>query len=235
MKLGIMQPYFLPYIGYWQLMNAVDEYVIYDDVNYIKGGWINRNRILVNGEPSYLNLQLIGASPNKLIKEVLVDKDENVISKKLRQIEGAYRKAPFFETVYPMAEKIYGSKGENLSEFIKDSFDIICEYLGINTRLVFSSDLEKDNSLKGMSKVIDICKRMGADEYYNAIGGKELYPFEGFAKEGIKLSFLQTDAIDYKQYERNGFVPNLSILDAMMFCSREEIGLMLERYSLISQ
>ena len=96
MKLGIMQPYFFPYIGYWQLMHAVDSYVIYDDVNYIKGGWINRNRILVNGEVKYFNLQLSGASPNKKINEICVTGNTLVNNKNLRILEAAYKKAPYF-------------------------------------------------------------------------------------------------------------------------------------------
>ena len=86
----------MPYIGYWQLMNAVDEYVVYDDVNFIKGGWINRNRILVNGEPKYINVQMRGASPFKKINEIEVANDEADIKKKLRMLENSYRKAPYF-------------------------------------------------------------------------------------------------------------------------------------------
>ena len=101
MKIGIMQPYFLPYIGYWQLLNAVDKYVIYDDVNYIKGGWINRNRILINKEPKYFNVKLNGASPNKLINEVEVSNDNIWQKKLLKTIEENYKKAPFLKKFFP--------------------------------------------------------------------------------------------------------------------------------------
>ena len=121
MKLGIMQPYFIPYIGYWQLLNAVDTYVIYDDVNYIKGGWVNRNRILVNGEAKYFNVPLIGASPNKLINEVNVNTDIRTIEKNKRTITAAYCKAPFFEDVYPIVLAILQFESNNLAEYLEHS------------------------------------------------------------------------------------------------------------------
>lgn len=232
MKVGIMQPYFVPYIGYWQLMNAVDRYVIYDDVNYIKGGWINRNRILVNGKLTYFNIPMLGASPNKLINEVCVNTNDALISKNLRTIEAAYKKAPYFSTVYPMIEKILLSNKECISEFIADSFRIINAYLGIETELILSSTLKKDCSLKSQDKVLAICQELGATEYYNAIGGQELYSFSDFAERGIKLSFLKTDTIVYKQFGEK-FEPNLSIIDVMMFNSVEQIKKMLGEYSLV--
>lgn len=161
MKLAIMQPYFVPYIGYWQLMNAVDEYVIYDDVNFIKGGWINRNRILVNGEWKFLNVPMSGASSNKLISEVYVNADINLIKKRLRMVQNAYGKAPYYSEVYPIVESIFRCGQENLSEYIIASIRIICTYLGITTKLVRSSELKKNSNLKSQSKVLDICEASG--------------------------------------------------------------------------
>ena len=137
-----MQPYFMPYIGYWQLMNVVDKYVIYDDVNFIKGGWVNRNRILVNGQPKYFNLPMIGASSFKKINEVCVNNDIKLIEKNLRIIEGAYRKAPFFDTILPMIKDIVYCYKENIAEYIAYSFKIIYEFLDISTELLISSGLE---------------------------------------------------------------------------------------------
>ena len=234
MKLGIMQPYFVPYIGYWQLMNAVDKYVVYDDVNFIKGGWINRNRILVNGQPKYFNIPMLGASPYKLIKEVGVNNDQKLIDKNLRMIEGAYKKAPYFSVIQPLVEKILTCGKECLSEYILESFKIINSYLEIDTELILSSDLQKDCSLKGQEKVLVICKELGATEYYNAIGGQELYSFDEFKKNDIELSFLETNKISYEQFGQN-FQENLSILDVMMFNSKEEIQKILSEYQLIKQ
>ncbi|WP_294655902.1 WbqC family protein [uncultured Fusobacterium sp.] len=234
MKLGIMQPYFLPYIGYWQLLNAVDKYIIYDDVNYIKGGWINRNRILINKEAKYFTIKLNGASSNKLINEVEVSTDKIYKKKMLKTVEESYKKAPFFDRVFPIIEEIIENEEDNLAKYLKYSIEKICNYLEIKTELLLSSELEKDNSLRGKDKVISVCKKMGATEYYNAIGGQELYSFEEFKNNGIELKFLKTEEIIYKQFT-NEFIPNLSILDVMMFNSKEKVKEFLENYTLIKQ
>jgi len=231
MKLGIMQPYFVPYLGYWQLMNAVDQYVIYDDVNYIKGGWINRNRILSNGKPVYFNLPVIGASPNKHINEIQVNINEKGMEKCLKTIQGCYSKAPQFDNIYPIMESIMLYKEENLAKFIKHSFEIICEYLDISTQLILSSELNKNVDLKAQDKVIHICEILQADEYYNAIGGQKLYSFDEFRNHGVELSFLKTNMKEYKQF-KNEFVSGLSIIDLLMFNSKHECKTMLNDFEL---
>jgi len=232
MKIGIMQPYFLPYIGYWQLINAVDKYIIYDDVNFIKGGWINRNRILLDGMVKYYNIPMLGASSFKQINQIHVNNDEHLLKKNLRIVEAAYKKAPYFEDVYPLLEEILTYESINLAEFIAHSIYKICDYIKIDTKIVMSSELNKNCELKGQDKVLDICERLGATEYYNAIGGQELYSFQEFANRGIQLKFLKTKAIEYKQFE-NVFQDNLSILDVMMFNSKEQINGMLTQYSVV--
>lgn len=234
MKLGIMQPYFVPYIGYWQLINTVDTYIIYDDVNYIKGGWINRNRILVNEEVKYFNVQLDGASPNKLINEISVSRNEAVIKKNLRILESAYGKAPYFKEAYPVIKDILFCESNNLADYLVYSIEKVCQYLNITTQLIRSSDIPKDNNLRGQEKVLEICRLLGAKEYYNAIGGRTLYSYDDFKKEGINLKFLQSNDIVYQQYG-NEFISNLSIIDVMMFNSQEKIGYYLNEYSVISQ
>lgn len=234
MKIGIMQPYFLPYIGYWQLLNAVDKYVIYDDVNYIKGGWINRNRILINKETKYFNVKLNGASPNKLINEVEVSNDNIWQKKLLKTIEENYKKAPFFKEVFSVIDKIIENDEKNLAKYLEFSIKEICKYLDIKTELILSSNLEKNNSLKGKDKVITICKKLNGTEYYNAIGGQELYSFEEFKQNGIELRFLKTNEIIYKQFG-DEFISNLSILDVLMFNSKEKVKEFLNNYSLIEE
>lgn len=234
MKVGIMQPYFMPYLGYWQLMNAVDKYVIYDDVNFIKGGWVNRNRILVNGQPKYFNLPMIGASSFKKINEVGVNNDTKLIEKNLRIIEGAYRKAPFFDTVLPIIRDIVYCNKKNVAEYIIYSFKVINAYLEISTELLVSSALEKDCNLRAQDKVLAICELLGAKEYYNAIGGRELYSFSNFAEKGIQLKFLKANNIKYVQFG-DEFQENLSIIDVMMFNSKEKIKEMLNEYEVIGE
>ncbi len=229
MKLGIMQPYFFPYIGYFQLIQLVDVYVIADDLNFIKNSYIKKNSILDNGAPVLISLQLIGASQNKLINEIEVGND---IDKLLTAIQRRYAKAPYFKDVFPLLQTILLSKEKNLARFLGYSLMEISSYLGMQTKFLYSSEIEKNNDLKFDARIMDICKRVGADHYINAIGGKDLYDKDKFAAEGIKLSFIDTKEIEYKQFDKE-FVPSLSIIDVMMFNSKEESRELLQRYELV--
>ncbi len=232
MKAAIMQPYFLPYIGYWQLMYAADVFVVYDDVNYRKGGFINRNRLLENGAPAYFNINIVGASQNKLINQTDRLKDDRLTGKLLRRIVTCYKKAPCFEETYPVMEKIITYEETNLAQYLFTALKCMADYLGIDTQIILSSDMEKDNTLKGQDKVLDICRQLGADTYYNAIGGRKLYNREDFHRAGIELFFIETEEIIYPQFE-NAFVPGLSILDVLMFNGVEKTKQYLERYRLV--
>ena len=229
MKLGIMQPYFMPYIGYWQLMAAVDTYVVYDDVNYIKGGWVSRNNILLNGQKHMFSITLNGASPNKLFNEITIKDDFKKFS---RLIESAYRRAPYYTEVCALMDKIYNCEDKSLGAFMMNSFQVMLDYLEINTKLVLSSTIEKDNSLRGKEKVKHICHLLGADTYYNAIGGQELYDKEDFKTDGIDLNFIHTNLAPYVQFA-NEFVPGLSIIDVLMCNSVETIKKLLKDYSFV--
>lgn len=232
MRLGIMQPYFFPYLGYWQLMNAVDKYIVYDDVNYIKGGRINRNAILLQGKAHNINLILQGASPNKLINQVKVNKMPNIQKKLICTIEQAYKKAPYYDHVMPLLKEIIVQDEENLAKYLYNSFFIIGNYLGITTEMILSSNIEKNNQLKKEEKIYHICDILKADEYYNSINGRQLYNAEEFKKQRITLNFLVMKNIEYKQFG-NDFVPNLSIIDVMMFNSQEQCRELLGQYELI--
>lgn len=232
MKLGIMQPYFFPYIGYWQLIHEVDIYVIYDDVNFINRGWINRNNILINNNAKLINLQLQKVSQNKLINEIeIFDKDSHN-KKLLKTIESAYKKAPYFDYAFPLIETIIKQSENNLGKFLTYSIKEICNYLGIETKLILSSQINKNTNLRGQNKIIDICKILGANEYINAIGGKSLYSIDEFSLNGIQLKFLRTEDIMYQQFT-NEFVPSLSVIDIMMFNSQEKINQIINNYKLI--
>ena len=229
MTAAVMQPYLFPYIGYWQLIEAVDVFVIFDDVNYINKGYINRNNILVNGQKQTFTLELSGASQNKLINEIEIGGNR---AKLLKTVEMAYKKAPFFDAFFPLVEKILMQDETNLAKFIGYSLAIISDYMGIKTQFVYSSDIEKDNTLKAQEKIIDIVKRIGATRYINAIGGQELYSKERFSAEGITLNFLQTHLQEYKQF-KNDFIPYLSIIDVIMFNDPETLKSMLKKQELI--
>lgn len=232
MKIGIMQPYFFPYLGYWQTLNAVDKYVIYDDVNYIKNGWINRNNILLNNQKHLLTIPLDGASPFLLINQIKTTPRENEKEKLLKTIEAAYKKAPYFDVVFPIIHDVIMEKSNLIINALVLQFKSVCKYLDIQTELIISSTMDKDNSLKAQDKVIHICKMLGGTQYINAIGGQELYNFEDFKKNGLELSFLKTEFTPYKQF-KNEFIPGLSMIDILMFNSPEQIKTMLNAYSLI--
>lgn len=234
MKIGIMQPYFFPYLGYWQLMNAVDRYVVYDDVNYIKGGRVNRNKILIQNQAGAINLILSGASPNKLICELEISEQATAKKKLLRTIEMAYARAPQYNSVMPILEDIIQSEDRNLANYLYYSFLKIGNYLGIDTELILSSNIKKDCSLKSYHKVISICKILGGDKYYNSINGIPLYlpHLQEFQDAAIELFFPKMHEIQYQQF-KNEFVPNLSIIDVMMFNTREKCHQLLNEYDLL--
>lgn len=223
MKIAIMQPYFFPYIGYFQLMDAVDEFVIYDNIEFTKKGWINRNRILVDRKDSYITIPLKKDSDyldvrDRRLAEIWLS-ERNMM---LNRITGAYKKAPYFNCAYPIVEKCILFEEYNLFNFILNSLSLIKEYLEIQTPFLISSSILIDHELKAENKVVAICKARKADSYLNPIGGVQLYDSDRFKEQGIDLHFLKTNDFSYKQFN-NDFVPFLSIMDVMMFNSKEEI------------
>jgi hypothetical protein len=232
MTLAIMQPYFFPYIGYFQLIAAVDKFVIYDNIQFSKKGWINRNRILVDGRDQFITLPLKKDSDYlDIVKRQLSDTFLDDRQKILRRIKESYHKAPHFKNVFPFADEVLNFEAGNLFSFLFNSVLKTCEYLGIRTEFVISSSLNIDHSLKAEDKVLAIATHMNASTYINAIGGKELYSAKRFSLFNIDLCFIQSNPLVYQQF-KNEFVPWLSILDVMMFNSNEEIKKMLQSYTL---
>lgn len=231
MKLAIMQPYFLPYIGYWQLINAVDKFVIYDNIQYTKKGWINRNRILNADKDIYITIPLDKDSDYLAVDQRNISRNFDRI-KLLNQVSQYYRKAPNFKIGLSLFEEIIMNNDKNLFKFIFNSIEVICAYLSIETPLIASSSIDISHDLKGQDKVLSICKQLRANEYINPIGGVDLYKREVFKAENIELKFLQTQVFEYYQ-NRNEFIPHLSILDVIMFNSKENIGLFLKEYRTI--
>lgn len=231
MKIAIMQPYLFPYIGYFQLINAVDKYVVYDDVNYIKGGWVNRNNILLNGQKHLFSITLDKASVNKCFNEILIKDDFKKFKEKLRH---AYSKAPYYEITMDVINTIINNKSYVLSEFVFNMITVLNTYMEINTDIILSSTIKKDNTLKGENKVIEICKKLNATEYYNAIGGITLYNKTHFSNNNIQLYFLQTSTYYYNQFlPNNSFIPNLSIIDVLMYNNIKEIQALLMHYTMV--
>lgn len=233
MKVAIMQPYFFPYIGYFQLINAVDKFVFYDDVNFIKGGWINRNRILLHGKDQYITIQCIKSSPHKKIIEVEVNTKSKEYLNILKTIKMAYKKAKYFEQVFPYIENVFEMNGANISVIAEKSILEVSKYLNIRTEFLKSSEIfSQTKGLEKTDRLIAICKKLKVDNYINPIGGKELYSKSIFLQHQINLFFLRSKNVQYTQF-KNDFIPSLSILDVMMFNSPEQIKSMLNQYELI--
>lgn len=220
-SLAIMQPYFFPYIGYFQLVNAADLFIVYDNIKYAKKGWINRNRFLQNGKDVLFSIPLRKDSDFLDIRDREISIDFKK-AKLLNQLREAYRRSPYFERTFSLVERIVLEKETNLFKFILNSIGETCKCLAIGTEIVVSSSLQIDHSLQGKTKVVALCKQVGADVYINAIGGRDLYSKDDFSRHGIDLKFLKTKAFEYKQHG-DKFVPWLSIIDVMMFNSPDAI------------
>jgi hypothetical protein len=218
---AIMQPYFLPYIGYFQLIASCDLFVVYDNIKYTKKGWINRNRMLQGGADVMFSLPLASASDQLDIdqRELASAPDPH---KWLAQLKGAYRRAPHYAATAPLLETIAASPDQNLFHFLHRALLATCAHIGIATPIRVSSSVPADHGLKGQDRVIAICEALAARTYVNAIGGMELYSRDEFKARGIDLHFIRARPLSYPQFGA-GFVPWLSIVDVLMFNPLETV------------
>ena len=226
-----MQPYFLPYLGYWQLLAAVDRFVVYDNIEYTKKGWINRNRFLRNGADAPFALPLKKGSDFLDIGQRSLADDFNPATL-LNPFREAYRTAPFFDAVFPLLESIVTAAPRNLFDYLLNSLAVTAAYLEIATPIIVSSTVPIDHSLRAGDKVLAMCGALGADRYLNTFGGQTLYAAETFAAAGVELKFIQARRVTYPQFGQP-FVPALSILDVMMFNSPDAVRRMLGEYDLL--
>lgn len=232
MKVGIMQPYFLPYLGYWQLMNAVDRYIIWDDVSFIRRGWIHRNRIQNHGQEQQITLPISQASQNRQICDLKLARSERVWNKLRRGVQLAYCHAPQFAAGKALYHRILDYSEDNLSAFLTNSIREVAAYLGMNTEIVRASDMEYDRSLHGSQRILELCAQMGADCYYNAIGGQKLYDSRDFDARGIVLRFVRMkEDLVYPQ-GNPVFCPSLSVLDAVMYNDQTQLHKLLHEFVL---
>jgi hypothetical protein len=234
MNIAIMQPYFFPYIGYFQLIAAAHQFVIYDDVQWIKGGWINRNRIQIRGVPHFITLPISSEGNLKPIfhRQLAASFPESA-TKLLSQLTDAYRPAPHYETVMNLVRRCLYLETRNAAELVINSIKEVCSYLGLTTLLVRSSELPKTEA-QGVERVIEITKGLGGFTYINPIGGLELYQHPKFAEHGLNLRFLRSQEISYRQF-RLPFITSLSIIDVLMFNSPEEVRILLRKFELIHE
>jgi hypothetical protein len=233
-KLAIMQPYLFPYLGYFQLVHAVDRFVIYDDVAFIKQGWINRNRLLVNDRATYFTVPLRLASSFRQIRETEIDdgpQNTRWRDKLLKTFDNAYRRAPQFREVFPMLEDVFRRPTTSIGELAAASIAAVARFLGIATELVPSSTTYGNAHLTGPARVIDICRVERATMYVNPPGGTELYDSAEFNRAGVALRFLRPQPTEYRQFGAP-FVKDLSIIDLLMFNAAGVVRGLLDRYEL---
>jgi WbqC-like protein family len=231
MKIAIMQPYLFPYIGYYQLIQSVDKFLLLDDVAYINKGWINRNRIIINGEPQFFTMPVEGASQNKTINSLHIQQD-NWKVKLDKTITMAYKKGIGYHDFYPTFKGILEYQNNNLSEYLANSIRSICCFLDIKTELIVSTSGYMNTELKGERRIIDLCKTENATCYVNASGGKSLYNPKEFIKHDICLNFLSASLAPYQQLGTREFLPGLSILDVLMNCSKSFVREQLNYFTL---
>ena len=217
LRLAVMQPYLFPYLGYWQLLAAVDRFVLLDDVNYINRGWINRNRIALGGRPAWLTMPLLGASQNRLICDIEVVADDGWKAKMLRTVTEAYAHAPEAEAGLALFREWLAGAAGNLSRVLHGGLTRVAAALKIATEIVPSSAIYPKNGLTGQQRILDICRREGATHYVNLPGGETLYDGEAFGGAGIELLFLRPDLHVGRLRSGADDGSVLSILDAMMY------------------
>lgn len=227
-----MQPYFLPYIGYFQLINCVDKFVVYNNIQYSKKGWINRNRILVNGRDDYFTIPLRKDSDFLNVDQrFIADSYAKEKNKIITRINELYKKAPQYQIISPLIAEVFNAEFDNLFEFILNSLKIICKFLEIKTELILSSAISIDHSLKAQDKVIALCKKLNATHYLNPIGGTELYSKSVFNENNIELNFIKSNDIEYPQFNYD-FIPWLSIIDVLFFNSKQDVQQFLNSYTI---
>lgn len=254
MKLAIMQPYFFPYIGYFQAIKAVDEYVLYDNLYFSKGVSMYRNKYVNHtGNAFFFIVPLNEKSSFKKIGDVQVLDNAKWRKKMLLDFYINYKRAKYFDDVYPILEYVINYPTNKLSVLNYQSIKSVCDYLKINTKIITDVSLFNDLEDKLISdeineklfpnvklknwdrkvvRILEICKTKEAKIYINAIGGMNLYSKDDFSANGIDLNFVKTKQISYKQFG-NEFVPNMSIIDILMFNSIEEVNHLLDQYELI--
>lgn len=246
MKLAIMQPYFFPFIGYFQAINAVDKYILYENLDYIKEGWMSRNRVLIkNKTPSYFSPILEGRSSNKKIYEIELNTNFNWRRKLLNKVFFNYKGSSFFDESYNLIEECINIEGDILFMYNSQIIYKIAEHLEINTEIQYDNKhylpleqklaegiIQNTQYEKKLMRVFEICKQEKANVFVNAIGGRKLYDKKRFKEDGIDLFFVETEEIVYKQFS-DDFHPNLSIIDVLMHNGREKTKELLKNYKLI--
>lgn len=234
MRVAIMQPYVFPYLGYYQLLHSADRFVLFDDVNFIKKGWINRNRILLNGEPHTFAVPVQDVSQNRTIRDHNISADQSWKPKLMANLKHAYAKAPMFAEVFPALETMFAEAEGSIAELAGQSIRYVAGRAMLPVSIHRASDLSLSADLKGQERILAICASHGATRYINPANGAALYDAEPFAAQSIELRFLRMNAdLNYPQTGTTEHVPALSVIDALMHCTPEELRALLGQYRLL--
>lgn len=233
MAVAIMQPYFFPYLGYFQLVQSVDHFVFYDDVMFIKKGWINRNRILMQGNEFLFTIPLEKQSQNKTIRESSISWGKEFPDKFMNQLDSAYKKAPNYVEVRALVVQVLHNQCESLADLAKESVQATWAHLGLEKKFYLSSELSVSKDLGRAERLMGITKSLGESSYINAINGQELYEKSLFKECGIELHFLKPNLSSYRQGTSKEFVHGLSMIDVLMWNKKEDVIQWLKDYQLI--
>lgn len=246
MNIGIMQSYFFPYIGYFQLIDSVDTFIIYEYVSFRKKSWVTRNRILDKGKdtPIYINVPVFGKSSNKLMKEINIGRDDEWKKKLLKLIHFNYKKAKHYNEIYPFLEDLISTSEDNLHDYNSKAISKICTLLNIKTNIIHENtlgenlelELQRDSEIiesnTKSERIIRLCEKYNATTYVNPIGGVELYDKKYFQERNTGLCFVNTEEYSYQQFGDN-FTPHLSIIDMLMHAGVDETKKNIKKYKLI--
>lgn len=231
MKLAVMQPYFMPYIGYWQLLGAVDKFVVLDDVAFIPKGWVNRNRILVNGAAHLFTLPVRQASQNRRINELELAVDESWLKRFRNTVTQSYRQAPYFAETWVLVDALLTNCRGPLLYCLLEAIRAVARHLEIGTKVALASHIDPEHGRRGQGRILELCRREYATDYFNLPGGKQLYDREAFRHEGVRLGFIEPEEIPYPQLAA-GWTPWLSIIDVMMHMGRDGTRGLLGRHQI---
>lgn len=235
MKVVLMQPYFFPYLGYYTLMKHADRFVVFDTAQYIRRGWIHRNRILgSNGEPSYINASVVKAPRDTPIYEMKMHTASDWKETIMKGLQVYQKTAPYFEEVRELVRDCLAFPTDDLTDFNVNVLKQTANYLGMETHITKLSDL--DIEFRDVQEPDDwglqLSKSLHAATYVNAPGGQAIYSREKYARHGVELNFYQTNLHPYDQKQEQ-FQTGLSIIDVMMFNSKAEINHMIDDFQKI--
>lgn len=237
MKLAIMQPYFFPYAGYFSLIKHTDKFILLDSVQFIRHGWIERNRILKQGDGwIYIKVPVIREGGREtLIRDIKIDNSQKWKQKILAQLQPYKKIAPYFNVMIDLLNEIFSGEYDNITELNKIALERVCDFLGISHNIeVFSTmNLMIDQPQASDEWALNICKAYGnVGEYWNPPGGQALFDRKKYEESEIKLRFHKLNLLPYSQ-KRSAFEPGLSIIDMLMFNSVNETRSMLDNYEII--